>query len=213
MSRVQLALNVADSTRQSRSTRSCSASGQQRPARVRELRDRRAAAEARTLREGGVRAPQPSRRRGGVHRRGRRAQRRLAARARHRRRRTAPVATPYRTRSGSTTRRRAVGDLHRGRRQHHFGESSAHVDDAGDSLCCATVPEAQARLLLRDPAGPTPDPSRHSRQVSSPTRKCSNHTGTSLRVDAQHVQEARRERRWRRCPRPRRRGDPSGRPG
>ena len=26
-----------------------------------------------------------------------------------------------------------------------FGESSAHVDDAGDSLCCATVPEAQAR--------------------------------------------------------------------
>ena len=27
----------------------------------------------------------------------------------------------------------------------HFGESSAHVDDAGDSLCCATVPEAQAR--------------------------------------------------------------------
>ena len=26
-----------------------------------------------------------------------------------------------------------------------FGESSAHVDDAGDSLCCATVPEAKAR--------------------------------------------------------------------
>jgi catechol 2,3-dioxygenase-like lactoylglutathione lyase family enzyme len=26
-----------------------------------------------------------------------------------------------------------------------FGESSAHVDDAGDSLCCASVPEAEAR--------------------------------------------------------------------
>jgi lactoylglutathione lyase len=26
-----------------------------------------------------------------------------------------------------------------------FGESSAHVDDAGDSLCCATVPESAAR--------------------------------------------------------------------
>jgi len=26
-----------------------------------------------------------------------------------------------------------------------FGVSSAHVDDAGDSLCCATVSEAQAR--------------------------------------------------------------------
>ncbi len=26
-----------------------------------------------------------------------------------------------------------------------FGVSSAHVDDAGDSLCCATVPESQAR--------------------------------------------------------------------
>ena len=26
-----------------------------------------------------------------------------------------------------------------------FGESSAHLDDAGDSLCCASVPEAQAR--------------------------------------------------------------------
>ena len=26
-----------------------------------------------------------------------------------------------------------------------FGESSAHVDDAGDSLCCASVPEAAAR--------------------------------------------------------------------
>jgi catechol 2,3-dioxygenase-like lactoylglutathione lyase family enzyme len=26
-----------------------------------------------------------------------------------------------------------------------FGSSSAHVDDAGDSLCCAAVPEAQSR--------------------------------------------------------------------
>jgi lactoylglutathione lyase len=26
-----------------------------------------------------------------------------------------------------------------------FGESSAHVDDQGDSLCCASVPEAAAR--------------------------------------------------------------------
>jgi len=26
-----------------------------------------------------------------------------------------------------------------------FGMSSAHVDDAGDSLCCASVPEAEAR--------------------------------------------------------------------
>ncbi|TML19483.1 MAG: glyoxalase/bleomycin resistance/dioxygenase family protein [Actinobacteria bacterium] len=26
-----------------------------------------------------------------------------------------------------------------------FGEPSPHVDDAGDSLCCASVPEAQAR--------------------------------------------------------------------
>ena len=26
-----------------------------------------------------------------------------------------------------------------------FGTSSAHVDDAGDSLCCASVPEAEAR--------------------------------------------------------------------
>lgn len=26
-----------------------------------------------------------------------------------------------------------------------FGQSSAHVDDAGDSLCCASVPEAAAR--------------------------------------------------------------------
>ena len=26
-----------------------------------------------------------------------------------------------------------------------FGESSAHVDDQGDSLCCASVPEAEAR--------------------------------------------------------------------
>jgi len=26
-----------------------------------------------------------------------------------------------------------------------FGESSSHVDDEGDSLCCASVPEAQAR--------------------------------------------------------------------
>jgi catechol 2,3-dioxygenase-like lactoylglutathione lyase family enzyme len=26
-----------------------------------------------------------------------------------------------------------------------FGESSAHVDDAGESLCCASVPEAEAR--------------------------------------------------------------------
>jgi predicted enzyme related to lactoylglutathione lyase len=26
-----------------------------------------------------------------------------------------------------------------------FGQSSAHVDDQGDSLCCASVPEAQAR--------------------------------------------------------------------
>jgi catechol 2,3-dioxygenase-like lactoylglutathione lyase family enzyme len=26
-----------------------------------------------------------------------------------------------------------------------FGVSSAHVDDAGDSLCCATVPEAEVR--------------------------------------------------------------------
>ena len=28
---------------------------------------------------------------------------------------------------------------------HTFGVPSAHVDDAGDSLCCATVPESQAR--------------------------------------------------------------------
>jgi catechol 2,3-dioxygenase-like lactoylglutathione lyase family enzyme len=26
-----------------------------------------------------------------------------------------------------------------------FGTSSAHIDDTGDSLCCATVPEAAAR--------------------------------------------------------------------
>ena len=26
-----------------------------------------------------------------------------------------------------------------------FGSSSAHVDDVGDSLCCATVPESQSR--------------------------------------------------------------------
>jgi catechol 2,3-dioxygenase-like lactoylglutathione lyase family enzyme len=26
-----------------------------------------------------------------------------------------------------------------------FGASSTHVDDVGDSLCCATVPEAEAR--------------------------------------------------------------------
>ena len=26
-----------------------------------------------------------------------------------------------------------------------FGDASAHVDDAGDSLCCASVPEAKSR--------------------------------------------------------------------
>jgi catechol 2,3-dioxygenase-like lactoylglutathione lyase family enzyme len=26
-----------------------------------------------------------------------------------------------------------------------FGDASAHIDDAGDSLCCASVPEAQSR--------------------------------------------------------------------
>ncbi len=39
--------------------------------------------------------------------------------------------------------RRRVGDLHRARGQRHLRRVVGHVDDAGDSLCCATVPEAE----------------------------------------------------------------------
>ena len=78
----------------------------------------------------GVGPPEPPHRRG----------RRLASRS------PAPVASPSRTRSGSTAPT-APWEIYTVLEDSDaFGQSSPKVDDqTGDSLCCASVPEAEAR--------------------------------------------------------------------